>query len=118
MSERYMPCALRTFRRTWGLTLREMADLLGYVSAAHVSRIERGKCIPPLEVALICTVLFGVPLERLFPQFVAESMDRFAIRATHLREELAHTTTARNLRKYDLLRRSQVGGIHDNGAGI
>ena len=67
-----MPALLRTHRRSWGLTQKEMAELLGFESPAHVSRIEQGKRTPSTETALACTALFGVPLEELFPQLAVE----------------------------------------------
>jgi transcriptional regulator with XRE-family HTH domain len=67
------PCALRTHRRTWGLTQRELAELLGFESPTHVSRLEHGKRVPGLETALFCATLFGASLGDLFPQVAAEA---------------------------------------------
>ena len=101
-----MPALLRTHRRSWGLTLREMADLLGYESPAHVSRIEQGKRTPSTETALACTALFGVPLEELFPQLATEIEERLLERATRLHQGLLHTTTLSGVRKKELLTRA------------
>lgn len=103
MSPRHMPSQLRLLRRSWGLTLREMADLLGFESPAHVSRLEQGKRTPSTETALACTALFGVPLQELFPQLAVEIEKRFQERAARLQQGLLHTTTNSGVRKRELL---------------
>jgi transcriptional regulator with XRE-family HTH domain len=97
-------CALRTHRRTWGLSQKELADLLGFESPTQVSRIEHGKRVPRLETALACAALFGVSVRELFPQL-------FAKIGTELRERIAqlpplHTITPAALRKWQLLKRA------------
>lgn len=101
-----MPALLRTHRRSWGLTLEEMADLLGFESPAHVSRIEQGKRTPSTETALACTALFGVPLHELFPQLTTEIEERLHERASRLHQGLLHTTTLSGERKRELLTRA------------
>lgn len=106
MNTRHMPALLRTHRRSWGLTQKEMAELLGFESPAHVSRIEQGKRTPSTETALACTALFGVPLEELFPQLAIEIEERLHERATRLQQGLLHTTTLSGVRKRELLARA------------
>ena len=106
MSTRHMPALLRTHRRSWGMTQRELADLLGFESPAHVSRIEQGKRTPSTETALACTALFGVPLQELFPQLATEIEERLLERATRLHQGLLHTTTLSGVRKRELLTRA------------
>lgn len=106
MNTRHTPALLRTHRRSWGLTLKELADLLGFESPAHVSRIEQGKRIPSTETALACTALFGVPLHELFPQLAVEIDERFKERAAQLHQGLIHTTTPSGIRKRELLNRA------------
>jgi transcriptional regulator with XRE-family HTH domain len=103
MRTRHMPALLRTHRRNWGLTQRDMADLLGFESPAHVSRIEQGKRTPSTETALACTALFGVSLQELFPQLAAEIEERFKDRALRLHQGLTHPTTPTAARKRQLL---------------
>ena len=109
-----MPALLRTHRRSWGLTLEEMADLLGFASPAHVSRIEQGKRTPSTETALACTALFGVSLQELFPQLMTEIEARLYERATRLHQGLLHTTTPTGVRKRELLDRA-LNGARDGG---
>lgn len=108
MHTRHIPL-LRTHRRSWGLTLRELAILLGYKSSAHVSRLERGKRSPKTETALSCTVLFGAPLSELFPELMNEIDKRIRRRATRLRKGLENPITATEVRKRELLDRALRG---------
>jgi transcriptional regulator with XRE-family HTH domain len=116
MNTRHLPALLRSHRRNWGLTLRDMAELLGYESPAHVSRIEQGKRTPSTETALACTTLFGVSLTELFPQLVAEIEERLRERATRLHQGILHTTTPTAVRKRELLEQSLTHGATGNNA--
>jgi transcriptional regulator with XRE-family HTH domain len=110
----YAPCALRTHRRTWGLSQRELADILGYESATQVSRLEHGKRTPLLETALACSTLFGVSLDELFPQLATEIEEKLRKKISRLREGSFHTTTPLEVRKQELLDRalSRVADEH------
>ncbi|MEO7851494.1 MAG: helix-turn-helix transcriptional regulator [Rubrivivax sp.] len=99
-------CALRTHRRTWGISQRELADLLGMESRAHVSRIERGKRSPTLETALACSTLFGVPLGELFPQLAIVSGERLRERISRLDRDIIDITNPQELRKRELFDRA------------
>lgn len=112
-----MPALLRTHRRSWGLTLEDMADLLGFESPAHVSRIEQGKRTPSTETALACTALFGVSLHELFPQLATEIEERLYERATRLHQGLLHTTTPAGVRKRELLDRA-LSGAREGGNAL
>lgn len=100
--ERPALCYLRTHRRVWGLTQRELASLMGFGSAAHVSRIENGKRAPTVESALACQVLFGIPPSAMFPRAYEEVEER-VIRDVYQRHlALADTTKPPELRKREL----------------
>jgi DNA-binding XRE family transcriptional regulator len=103
MKRRSPPPLLRMHRRTWGLTLGELAHLLGLASTAHVSRLEKGKRRPTLETALACTALFGVPLAELFPELTSEMHARFHARATSFRKGQGQRSTATAMRKRELV---------------
>jgi transcriptional regulator with XRE-family HTH domain len=103
------PCALRTYRRIWGLSQRELADILGFESPTHVSRLEHGKRVPGLETALVCSTLFGVSLDELFPQFAQKIGDELRERISRLHEGTFHATTPLELRKRELLDRALKG---------
>ena len=101
-AERRVLCYLRTHRRVWGLTQRELASLLGFQSAAHISRIENGKRAPTVESALACQVLFGIPPADMFPH-AYEAVEERVIRDVYERHlALAETTSPSELRKREL----------------
>jgi hypothetical protein len=58
---------LRTHRRLSGLTLKELAHLLGYKNEMQVLRHEQSHTLPPLLVALGYETIFRTPVAELFP---------------------------------------------------
>ena len=57
---------LRILRKQRGLSQRELAEALGYVSAtAYISDFENGRRKPTLEFALKVSEYFGVPVDVL-----------------------------------------------------
>lgn len=109
-------CALRTHRRTWGLSQRELADLLGMESRAHISRIERGKRSPTLETALACSTLFGVSLGELFPQLAIVSGERLRERISRLDRDIIDITNPLEIRKRQLFDRARTDGNEEVSA--
>lgn len=97
-----MHCYLRTHRRVWGLSQRELARLLGLACGAQVSRIESSKRDPALRVALACQTLFGVPPCDMFPHVYAEVEEQVIRDVYELHEGLAHASTPTELRKREL----------------
>ena len=57
---------LRTYRKQSGLTQDEVGFLLGRHNGAQVSRYEKRHRLPPLETALACEEIFGIPVSELF----------------------------------------------------
>jgi DNA-binding XRE family transcriptional regulator len=58
---------LRSHRKRAGLTQRDLANLLGYLSHNQVSKHERAETLPSLLIALGYQALFRVPIAELFP---------------------------------------------------
>src|SRR5437899_13072253 len=58
---------LRTHRRRSGLTLQELAHLLGYKNEMQILRHEQSDALPPLLVALGYETIFRTPVAELFP---------------------------------------------------
>jgi hypothetical protein len=58
---------LRTHRRRSGLTLQELAHLLGYKNEMQVLRHEQSHTLPPLLVALGYEAIFRTSIAELFP---------------------------------------------------
>jgi transcriptional regulator with XRE-family HTH domain len=94
---------LRMYRRSWQLTLRELAELLGFRSSAHVSRLEQGKRTPSLETALACSAIFGVTLDELFPEIMRLARTRTKVRAMRFRKGHENSTTPTGERKCALV---------------
>ena len=95
-------CYLRTHRRVWGLTAKELAALIGLKSASHMSRIEHGKRTPRVEVALACQVIFGIPPSAMFPHVYTRVEDRVMWNIYQLHLALEKTTSLSGLRKREL----------------
>lgn len=90
---------VRTHRRRWGLTQKELGWLLGVANRTAVSRIEMSKRKPPAECLVACAILFDLPLEEIFPGFHGEIEHGIFLRVTTLRERLAERTDDLSLRK-------------------
>lgn len=94
-------CYLRTHRRNWGLTQKELASLIGTTSG-QISRYERGKRPPKFEVALACQAIFGVPPSTMFPDTYA-LVEEEVVRNTYRMDlALENTTSTLGLRKREL----------------
>jgi len=58
---------LRTHRKKSGLSQRELASILGFLSEIQVSRHERSVTIPGLLIALGYEAIFRAPIAEIFP---------------------------------------------------
>jgi DNA-binding XRE family transcriptional regulator len=58
---------LRAHRRRCGLSQRELARIVGYITQAPVSEHERSVTIPALLIAISYEIVFRVPISELFP---------------------------------------------------
>lgn len=56
---------LRTLRTGRGLTMRELAQELGYTSHAHIGFFESGQRKPSLDFAMRAASYFGVSVDEL-----------------------------------------------------
>src|SRR5438552_15402407 len=95
-------CYLRTHRRVWGLSVKELAALIGLQSPAHMSRIEPSKRAPRIEVALACQVIFGIPPSAMFPHVYTQVEDRVMWNIAQLHSALEKTTSLSGSRKRQL----------------
>jgi transcriptional regulator with XRE-family HTH domain len=57
---------LRSYRKKSGLTQSEVGFLLGRTTGAQISRYEKRRRLPPLEIALALEALLGIPVSQLF----------------------------------------------------
>jgi DNA-binding XRE family transcriptional regulator len=60
---------LRTLRIRSGLSQKELAEILGFSTAASVFRHETSSAVPNLHTALGYEAIFRVPISELFPGF-------------------------------------------------
>jgi transcriptional regulator with XRE-family HTH domain len=95
-------CYLRTHRRIWGLTQRELASLVGYETEGHISRIENGKRRPTIEGAFACEVIFGIPPSAMFPYAYSLVEERVIGDIYRLHLSLRDTSNPSDLRKREL----------------
>ncbi len=95
-------CYLRTLRRNWGLTQRELAQLIGSIRAAQVSRYENSKRAPRLEVALACQAIFGVPPATMFPDAYALAEEEVMRNMYRTDLALSNTISPSGMRKREL----------------
>lgn len=95
-------CYLRTHRRTWGLTQRELGCLIGSASSAQISLYENGKRAPKIEVALACQAIFGVAPSIMFPDTYALVEEEVMRNMAQMDLALQNTTNPSDLRKREL----------------
>lgn len=100
-----VPCYLRTLRREWGLTQKEVADLLPRTSRARVSLLERSCALPNGRELLALSMIFGVPPERIFPALCEATEDAVMRHAYSLYRHLDRTGSREARHKKKLLRR-------------
>src|SRR5690348_6236159 len=67
-----VPCYLRTLRREWGLTQKELATLVPGVKRVRVSKVERGKRVPRSTELLAYALIFDRRPEAIFPTLSQE----------------------------------------------
>jgi len=95
-------CYLRTHRRNWGLTQKELAKLIGSASSVQISRYENGKRNPKIEVALACQVIFGIPPSTMFPDAYALVEEEVMRNMYRMDLALENTISLVELRKREL----------------
>ena len=84
----HMPHYVRRHRLRAALTQKEMAHLLGCQSPATVCQYEARKREPDLRTAFAYQVVFGLPVDVLFPGIYREVEQEVISRASRLSEQL------------------------------
>jgi len=79
---------LKLHRRRTGLTQGEIAYLLGFDNKGVVSRYEKRTRIPPLQTAIACEAVFGVPISELFAGMREDAKKDIQKRLLELRSRL------------------------------
>lgn len=104
MEPPYIPCLLRTLRRRWGLTQKDLAHLLGLKSGSHVGRLENLTRSSTFSAIFALEIVFGTEPRELFPKLHAEAEEAVMQRASALYERLEGLTDAQSLTKLELLK--------------
>jgi len=95
---------VRRNRRQWGLTQRELAELLGLSSSGAVSRIEHSKRRPSTATLIACSIVFGLVTPDLFPILHVEIEEAVLGTAKELYERLETKNDKQSERKQKLLK--------------
>jgi transcriptional regulator with XRE-family HTH domain len=96
-------CYLRSYRRRWGLSQKELAYLLGSKSDAVISRIEKKLRPPSLRVMIGCFIIFGTSAVELFPGISKGVEVDVMARVWELYERIQGSPSRRTKTKIDLL---------------
>jgi transcriptional regulator with XRE-family HTH domain len=96
---------LRTFRRRFGFTQKELAFLIGISSRTAVSRIEQSKRKPSIEALIVSVFIFGASPVELFPALISDLHVGVLERANELYEELQGEPSRTTRAKLDFLER-------------
>jgi transcriptional regulator with XRE-family HTH domain len=112
---RPLPTYLRSHRRAWALTQRELAELLGDVSPSAISKYETLTRTPSLEVMVALEVVFGEPSHELFPALSHAVRRAVVLNATALVDRLAEKRDAKSVRKRRLLEDLIIRSQEDHG---
>ena len=94
---------VRSHRRRWGLTQRELALLVGLATATAISKIEKSKRAPTAATIIACGIVFGIPPDEIFPSLHEEIEQAVLASAAMLRDQLLGQTDALSVRKCALL---------------
>ncbi len=93
---------LRTHRRKWGLSQREVASLLPKGDRNRVSDVERGKASPNAVEIVAYRLMFGASAQKAFPHFHAKVEDAVMQRAYRLHKRMEGRTAPLAQRKREL----------------
>jgi transcriptional regulator with XRE-family HTH domain len=93
---RKLPDYLRSDRRRAGLSQEDIAVLLGSGVLA-ISRYERMRRLPPLEIALAYQAVFGTPVAELFAGRYREIVKQVRARARSRGGMLERITNGRHI---------------------
>jgi transcriptional regulator with XRE-family HTH domain len=83
---------LRSHRRKSGLSQRELAQIVGFLTGVQVSKHERSTAIPALLIAVGYEAIFHVSLSELFPGIYQSVETRIEEYLANMEEELQQST--------------------------
>lgn len=111
---------LRTYRKRFGLSQKEVAFLLNCQEGSKVSRYERFTREPNLQTVLAYEMIFAVPARELFPRVYRKVEKQTVRRAQLLARKLSAATPGQtiNRRLLDLLRSISSGPISEPAQNV
>lgn len=62
-----IPNHIRSHRKRWRLSQKELATLTGFKSREFISQIERFLIQPSVRFMIVCEIIFDIPVRKLFP---------------------------------------------------
>jgi transcriptional regulator with XRE-family HTH domain len=98
-----LECYLKSYRRRWGFSQRELAALLGFQTGAVISRLERALRHPRLETAYAFEIILGTSPAELFPGLHIRVKRDVIARARTLYDELQGDPSRATELKLDFL---------------
>jgi transcriptional regulator with XRE-family HTH domain len=109
MTHKILESYLRTYRKNFGFSQKEIAFLLNCQCGSKISRYENGKRIPNLLTAFSYEVIFNVPLAEIFAGVYKRVEQRTNKRMQILVREMdAGDLSVSNVEKLNLLRRAFI----------
>jgi DNA-binding XRE family transcriptional regulator len=100
---------LRTYRKRYGLSQKDLAFLLGVKDWAKIPKYEKFQHLPNLKTVLACQALFSVPVAELFAGIYEQVEKETSKRAGILQRKMQNTKSNRvNTRKAEFLRAVEV----------
>jgi transcriptional regulator with XRE-family HTH domain len=97
-----VPCYLRTRRKEWSLTQKELARFTGS-HRGRISKVERGKRPPSGLEILAYSFMFDCKPQDIFPAHAEEVQDAVMAAASRLSERVEDDESAKGRRKNDLI---------------
>lgn len=102
-----LPVYLRTLRRRWGFTQKELALLVPRGRRTRVSDVERGKTPPRADELLAYALIFGVPPEALFRAYADAVADKVVRGCAELEKRFERGEGKATPKKLELLRQAR-----------
>jgi transcriptional regulator with XRE-family HTH domain len=90
---------LRTYRKKFGLTQRQLSFLLGLNSGCRISILENGRRFPNIREIIIFSKLFDRPLSALWPWWIAEYENVLDLRISKLVDDLQRSQVRSNRKR-------------------
>ena len=92
---------LRRLRRSYALTQKDLANLLGVKSPDYIAKLEKGLRRPSTGIVMRLVILFDLAITSLFPDVHEEASVELDKLVRSQVQQLAGTSSLRNKRKLE-----------------